>query len=234
MGGQPYASWEGSPATPGGRSWTPQASAAPISRALPEAQSARATVVSTHVKTSASSVRRAARPAPRRQGRPATACGRQPKASRSGARSWRTAAHCQRSSWPLGFDERPLAAWWARAGHQGQAVQAPLVEPPCARGPVQAAAIRVQTQGGRVWMALAMLVKTRVWRAGEVSTPRDRPVIRRLSERVRRCAARRPLWVGTEGWVSYIRAIRETCREPLPTGTGGRPQLRPWPQVVIA
>jgi len=30
----------------------------------------------------------------------------------------------------FGFDERPVAAWWARSGRQGQAVQACLVEQP--------------------------------------------------------------------------------------------------------
>jgi transposase-like protein len=134
----------------------------------------------------------------------------------------------------FGFDERTVAAWWARAGHQGQAVQEHLVEHPCDLGHVQADEIRVKTQGGIVWMALAMMVKTRLWLAGEVSTQRDMPLIRRLIERVRRCAARRPLLVCTDGLVSYIRAIRETFRDPLPTGKGGRPRLRPWHNVLIA
>ena len=50
---------------------------------------------------------------------------------------------------------------------------------PHALGQVQADAIRVKHQGGMVWMALARLVSTRVWRAGAVSTQRDRPLIRR-------------------------------------------------------
>ena len=120
----------------------------------------------------------------------------------------------------FGFDERTVAAWEARAGHQGQAVQEHLVEQPRDLGHVQADAIRVKTQGGIVWMALAMMVKTRLWLAGEVSAQRDMPLIRRLIERVRRCAARRPLLVCTDGFVSYIRAIRETFRDPVHTGTG--------------
>jgi hypothetical protein len=60
------------------------------------------------------------------------------------------------------------------------------------------------------------------------------PLIRRLIARVRRCAARRPLWVCTDGLVSYIRAIRETFRDPVPAGTGGRPRLRRWRHVLIA
>src|SRR5207245_7677259 len=50
----------------------------------------------------------------------------------------------------------------------------------------------------------------------------------------RRCPARRPLLSCTDGLVSYIRAIRETFRDPIPTGTGGRPRLRRWRNVLIA
>ena len=79
-----------------------------------------------------------------------------------------------------------------------------------------------------------MMVKTRLWLGGEVSEQRDRPLIRRLIERVRRCAAHRPLLVCTDGLVAYIRAIRETFRDPVQTGQGGRPRLRPWRHVFIA
>src|ERR671933_480831 len=101
-------------------------------------------------------------------------------------------------------------------------------------GQVQADEIRVKIQGGIVWMALAMMVKPRLWLGGEVSAQRDLPLIRRLIERVRRCAARRPLLICTDGLVSYIRAIRETFRDPIHTGRGGRPRLRPWRHVFIA
>src|SRR5712671_5047734 len=132
------------------------------------------------------------------------------------------------------YDERTVADWVARGGDQGQAVQEHLVEQPRDLGQVQADEIRVKKQGGIVWMALAMMVCTRLWLGGEVSAQRDMPLIRRLSERVKRCAARRPLLVCTDGLVSYIRAIRETFRDPVPTGKGGRPRLRPWRHVLIA
>src|SRR5437879_4086080 len=134
----------------------------------------------------------------------------------------------------FGFDERTVADWWARSGRQGQAVQEALVERPRDLGQVQADEIRVKKQGGIVWMALAMMVKTRLWLGGEVSEQRDMTLIRRLIERVRRCAARRPLLICTDGLVSYIRAIRETFRDPVHTGQGGRPRLRPWRHVLIA
>src|SRR5215467_3790062 len=134
----------------------------------------------------------------------------------------------------FGFDERTVAAWWARSGRQGQAVHEYLVEQPRDLGQVQADELRVKKQGGIVWMALAMMVKTRLWLGGEVSEQRDLPLIRRLIERVRRCAACRPLLICTDGLVSYIRAIRETFRDPVHTGQGGRPRLRPWRNVLIA
>src|SRR5262245_18769653 len=134
----------------------------------------------------------------------------------------------------FGFDERTIAAWWARSGRQGQAVHEALVEQPRDLGQVQADELRVKKQGGIVWMAMAMMVRTRLWLGGEVSAQRDLPLIRRLIERVRRCAAHRPLLLCTDGLCSYIRAIRETFRDPVHTGTGGRPQLRPWCHIFIA
>jgi transposase-like protein len=134
----------------------------------------------------------------------------------------------------FGFDARTVAAWWARAGEQCQAVQEYLVEHPRDLGQVQADEIRVKTQGGIVWMALAMMVRTRLWLAGEVSEQRDMPLIRRLIERVRRCALPRPLLFCTDGLCSYVRAIRETFRDPVQTGRQGRPRLRPWHNICIA
>ena len=134
----------------------------------------------------------------------------------------------------FGYDERTVAGWLGRAGVQGQAVQEHLVEQPRDLGQVQADEIRVKTQGGVVWMALAIMVKTRLWLAGEVSSQRDMTLIRRLIERVRACARPRPLLFCTDGLCSYVRAIRETFRDPVHTGEPGRPRLRPWRNLCIA
>lgn len=99
----------------------------------------------------------------------------------------------------FGFDERTVANWWARAGGQGQTVQEHLVEPPRDLGQVQADEIRVKTPGGLGWMARAMMVRPRWWLAGEVSVHRDLTLMRRLIERVRRCAVHRPLLCCTDG-----------------------------------
>ena len=134
----------------------------------------------------------------------------------------------------FGFDERTVARWLRRGGVQGQAVQQHLVEQPRALGQVQADEIRVKKQGGIVWMALAMMVATRLWLAGEVSEHRDMTLIQRLIERVRHCALARPLLFCTDGFIAYVRAIRETFRDPERTGAHGRPRLRPWRNVCLA
>ena len=134
----------------------------------------------------------------------------------------------------FGFDERPVADWWARSGRQGQAVPESLIEPPRDVGHVQADEIRVKKQGAIVWMALARMVKTRLGLGGEVSEQRALALSQRLIEQVKRWAARRPLLVCTDGLGAYLRAMRETLREPVYTGQGGRPRLRPWRHGLIA
>ena len=79
-----------------------------------------------------------------------------------------------------------------------------------------------------------MMVKTRLWLAGEVRDPREMPRIRPRIERVRRGAASRPLWWCTEGLSSDVRARRETLREPVHTGAPGRPRRRPGRPLDIA
>jgi hypothetical protein len=130
----------------------------------------------------------------------------------------------------FGFDERTVAAWVARAGKQAQAVQEHLVEQPRELGQVQADEIRVKIS----WMALAMTVGTRLWRAGAGSEQRDLGLVRRLLARVRRCAARAPVLFCTDGLRVSPRALRETFREPLSTGKPGRPPLRLWNNRYLA
>ena len=141
--------------------------------------------------------------------------------------------------WPAlvaacGRDERTVADGWARAGQQGHAIQASVVEPPRDLGHVHADAMRVKAQGAMGWMALARRVRTRLWRAGEVRAPRDLALMRRRMGRVRRGAAHDPRLVGTDGWCSDRRAMREIVRDPVQTGGPGRPRVRPWRTLCLA
>jgi hypothetical protein len=133
-----------------------------------------------------------------------------------------------------GVDARTVADGWARSGRPGPAVQAFLGDRPRALGQVQADALGVQQHGGIVWLALAMRGKPRVWLGGEGRAPRARPLLRRLIERGKRCAAHRPRLLCPDGVGSYRRAMRATCRAPVATGQGGRPRRRPWRHGLIA
>ena len=88
----------------------------------------------------------------------------------------------------FGFAERTVADWLDRAGLHCHAVHEHLVETPRRLGQVQADELRVKIQGAIVWMAMAVLVPTRLWLGGEVSPHRDLSLIRRLRQHVRRGA----------------------------------------------
>jgi IS1 family transposase len=134
----------------------------------------------------------------------------------------------------FGFDERTVADWLSRAGAHCQAVHEHEVEHPRHLGQVQADELRVKIQGTIVWMAMAVMVGTRLWLGGEVSERRDLPLIRRLMARVRRCALVGRILVCTDGLCSYVRATREAFRDKVETGKRGQQPLRAWSRLLIA
>jgi transposase-like protein len=134
----------------------------------------------------------------------------------------------------FGFDERTIWSWFERAGTQARAVHEHLVEHPRALGQVQADELRVKLQGKIAWMAMAVMVSTRLWLGGEVSCSRDLGLIRSLMARVRRSALYGRLLICTDGLISYVRATREAFRDRLHTGAPGAPPYRVWPRLLLA
>src|SRR5258708_35914738 len=82
-------------------------------------------------------------------------------------------------------------------------------------------------------MAMALMVTTRLWLGGAVSPSRDRTLIERLVALVAACASFGPLLFLTGGLKPYIDVVRCAFRTRQ-TGTGGRPRLIVWPDLVIA
>jgi hypothetical protein len=126
----------------------------------------------------------------------------------------------------FGLDERTVARWLLEAGRHCQRVHAHLVE----RGQVdlrhvQADELWVKQVGGKVWMALALAVPSRLWLGGAIGRHRDLPLITRLVRRVRACAATRAILVCVDGLASYVTAFPNVFRQPLRTGRRGRPRL---------
>jgi transposase-like protein len=135
----------------------------------------------------------------------------------------------------FGFDERTVQDWQVRAGAQCQRVQTYLVEQPRDLGQVQADELWVKLQGLKVWMALALQVSTRLWLGGGVSPHRDRALIEKLVRKVRACAWPRPLLICVDGLATYVSAIRQVFRDPVPRNhQTGRCRLRPWRGLYIA
>jgi transposase-like protein len=134
-----------------------------------------------------------------------------------------------------GVDERTVCAWWRVAGQHCQAVHEHVVAAhPLDLQQVQADEIRVKTQHGVIWMALAIMVSTRLWLGGVVSAQRDLDLIQALAKQVRQMARCRPLLLAVDGLASYVTAFQRAFRSPLPrSGVGGQPHLIAWPDIAI-
>jgi transposase-like protein len=136
----------------------------------------------------------------------------------------------------FGLDERTVSDWWQRAGKHCQAVHEQKVEQAkMDLGQVQADEIKIKTFLGTVWMALAIMVSTRLWLGGAISPHRDMDLIQVLANKIRNTALCRPLLLAVDGLVSYVTAFRKAFRTALPRRKGelGRPQLIPWPNITI-
>ena len=132
------------------------------------------------------------------------------------------------------LDERTVADWQQKAGvHCQQVHEHVLSQQPLDLQQVQADEIKVKSQNGSLWLALALMVSTRLWLGGTVSAKRDLALVQSLMHQVRRVALCRPLLIAVDGFVSYIKATHLSFRSPLPTGEKGRPRVVAWPDIAI-
>jgi len=123
--------------------------------------------------------------------------------------------------------------WVEAAGVHAEALHHAEVVQPRDLHQVQADEIHVKTQAGVLWMAMALMVSTRLWLGGTVSAHRHRDLIGRLVAMVAACAAWGPLLFVSDGLATYIDAVRKAFRTRQ-SGTGGRPRLIGWPDLAIA
>ena len=135
----------------------------------------------------------------------------------------------------FGYDERTVKNWWQRAGAHCQAVHEHLVEnSQLDLGQVQADEIKAKVQGGSIWMAMALMVSTRLWLGGVISRRRDKALIQQLADKVRGLALCRPLLVAVDGLPSYVTAFKQAFRSKLPRyGQRGRAKLRVWSELHL-
>lgn len=134
------------------------------------------------------------------------------------------------------LDERTVRAWQQRAGQHCQNVHEHLVESRALDlQHLQADEIKVKTQTGTFWMALAVMVSTRLWLGGVVSPKRDLDLIQSLADKVRAIALCRPLLLAVDGLSSYVTAFRTAFRSKFPRERGetGRCKMVSWPDIAI-
>jgi transposase-like protein len=81
------------------------------------------------------------------------------------------------------------------------------------------------SRSGRVWMAMAICVPSRLWLGGVVSERRDQALIDQLVGRVRRAASSLAVLVCVDGLPSYVGGFKKAFRVPVRTGKAGRPRL---------
>ena len=135
----------------------------------------------------------------------------------------------------FGLDERTVRSWLKRAGVHCQEVHEHFMEESNLElEQVQADEIKVKAQGGSLWLAMAMMVKTRLWLGGAVSPKRDKHLVRELAAQVRKWALCRPLLVSVDGFSAYVKAFRQAFRTPVKDKKGpGRPRMWEWSEVTL-
>lgn len=133
------------------------------------------------------------------------------------------------------LDERTVAAWQQKAGRQAKAIQAQVVcQGQVDLGQVQGDELYVKTQRGRVWMATAMSVFSRLFLWGAVAPHRDTILITQVVQQVRAASQiGRPILWAVDGFAAWTTAILQVFREPVRTGKRGRPPLVVWPDLHI-
>jgi len=132
------------------------------------------------------------------------------------------------------LDERTVKSWLHKAGSHAQRVhEAMMSQQQLELQQVQADEMRVKIQGKVLWMAMALMVSTRLWLGGVVSERRDMRLARQLASQIRQIALERPLLLAVDGWRSYVRAFQQAFRTAVHTAQRGRPRLIAWPHLLI-
>lgn len=133
----------------------------------------------------------------------------------------------------FGFQARTVQTWVAAAGEHSEQVHRQFVLQPRDLGQVQADELRARIQGGVVWLAMALMVPTRLWLGGAASPKRDKRLIQEVVAQVRACALPKPVLVVADGLASYVQTWYHAFRSPQYSGQPGRPRLLAWPGVMI-
>ncbi|MBC8506284.1 MAG: IS1 family transposase [Chloroflexi bacterium] len=134
----------------------------------------------------------------------------------------------------FGFHERTIKGWWQRSGKHCQAVHEHVIGgSQLDLQQVQADEIKGKGQGFSCWIAMAMMVPTRLWLGGAISPKRNLELIQALANQIRQIALCREMLLAVDGLSSYVKAFRRAFRTPFKGEKGGRRRLISWPNIAI-
>jgi IS1 family transposase len=135
------------------------------------------------------------------------------------------------------IDERTVREWLARAGSLGKFIQKKYVcNGKLELGQVQADELCINTQKGKVWMATAMSVFSRLFIWGVVSVNRSQAMIEKLMKKVKSSAKsiNDTILFSVDGFKTYPKVILKTFRIKVYSGKRGRPRYKVWENIHIA
>lgn len=135
----------------------------------------------------------------------------------------------------FGYHERTIKKWWQRSGEHCRLVHEHVIGgSQLDLQQVQGDEIKVKGQGFNYWMAMAIMVSTRLWLGGAIRSKRDLDLIQALADQIRQIALCRDLLLAVDGLSSYVKAFRRAFRTLFrEKGRSGRPRKIPWPNIAI-
>lgn len=133
----------------------------------------------------------------------------------------------------FGLDERTVVDWQHRAGSHAQAFHEGQIRPLDLQQ-VQADEMRIKLQGKKVlWVAMAVMVGTRLWLGAVVSPRRDAALIATLAKLVRCWTQKVALYISFDGFSAYREAF-EVAFSDRGRGQRGRTINVVWPCLTLA
>jgi transposase-like protein len=108
----------------------------------------------------------------------------------------------------FGLQPQTIRAWLEAAGQHAEAVHHAQVTQPRDLGHVQADEVRVKTQCGIVWLAMAMMGSTRLWLGGAVSTRRDQRLVQQVIALIAASAIMACCWWSMASPAMWTRSVR--------------------------
>src|SRR5688572_21362145 len=134
----------------------------------------------------------------------------------------------------FGLSNNTVRAWIQRSGAHCAAVHEQTVGvQQWDLQHIQADELKIKSQIGELWMALIMMVSTRLRLGGSVDRQRSRAMIIDCFRQAARCALCRPLLVAVDGMNMYLKAVKKTFGARQPVGKGGRLKWVSWGNMVI-